>query len=138
MKKLFISFILAIGFLSATFAQADRRTRETKIADIMMQLPASSTANFNLMMAELSELGDVISDLAPRLADPAIGGDALMRYAISGLTMYASKEASLKPNVAKSICDAIPKAKSDEVRDFLFIQLQYVAGAEAVETAAQY
>ena len=138
MKKVFLSFILTAGLLSATFAQADRRTRETKIADIVMQLPASSTANFNQMMGELSELGDVISDLAPRLADPVIGGDALMRYAISGLTMYASKDASKKALVAKSLCDAIPKAKSDEVRDFLFIQLQYVAGAESIETAVQY
>jgi len=137
MKKVFISFILAIGLLSATFAQTDQRTRETKIADIVMQLPASNTATFNKLMGSLYELGDVISDLAPRLADPG-GNDAQIRYAISGLTMYASKDANLKKPVAKSLCNAIPKAKSDEIRDFLLIQLQYVAGEESVETAAQY
>ncbi len=137
MKKLFISFILAVGLLSATFAQTDQRTRETKIADIVMQLPAGNTASYNQLMGELSQLGDVIADLAPRLADPG-GKDAQIRSAIGGLAMYASKNASLKAPVAKSLCSVIPKAKSDEIRDFLFIQLQYVAGAESVETAAQY
>ncbi len=137
MKKLFISFILVVGLLSAGLAQTDQRTRETKIADIVMLLPASNTASYNKLMGDLSQLGDVIADLAPRLADPG-GNDAQIRYAIGGLAMYVSKDANRKPLVAKTICNVIPKAKSDEIRDFLFIQLQYVAGAESVETAAQY
>ena len=138
MKNLFISFILTVGILSATFAQTtDRRSRETKIADIVMLLPADNTETFNQLMGELIVLDGVIGDLAPQLADPG-GNDTQIRSAISGLAMYASKDASRKALVAKSLCDAIPKAKSDEIRDFLFIQLQYVAGAESVETAARY
>ena len=137
MKNIFISFILSVVVLSASFAQSDRRTRETKIADIVAQLPANNTEKFNLLMGELSLIGDAIADLAPRLSDPG-GNDATIRSAISGLAMYTSKDAALKPLVAKTICNAIVKAKSDEIRDFLFIQLQYVAGAESVETAAQY
>jgi hypothetical protein len=119
------------------FAQTDRRTRETKIADIVMQLPASNTASFNRLMDELSRLGGVVTDLAPQLADPG-GNDAQIRYAIGGLAMYASKNADMKAPVAKSLCEAIPRAKSDEIRDFLFIQLQYVAGRESMETVFQY
>jgi len=102
-----------------------------------MQLPANNTATFNKLMSELYDLGNVISDLAPRLAEPG-GNDAQLRYAISGLAMYASRDVSLKQSVVKSLCDAILKAKSDEICDFLLIQLQYVAGEESVETAAQY
>ena len=138
MRKVFISFVFAIGFFAASFAQTDPKIRDTKIADIIIQLPASSTVTFNRLMSELSGLGDVVSDLAPRLVDSEIGGDALIRYTISGLALYASKDANRKAPVAKSLCDAIPKAKSDEIRDFLFIQLQYVAGDESVKTAAQY
>ena len=137
MKNIIISFLFAVGFLSATFAQTDLRTRETQIADIVMQLPASNTETFNKLMGELYRLGDVIADLTPKLADPG-GNDAQIRYAISGLTMYASKDVNMKQPVAKSLSGAISKAKSDEIRDFLFIQLQYVAGNESVETAAQY
>lgn len=136
-RKIFISFLLAVGILAGSIAQVDRRTRETKIADIVMQLPADHTAGYNNLMDELSKVSDPISYLAPLLSDPG-GNDAQIRYAIGGLAMYASKSESLKAPVAKGICTAIPKAKSDEIRDFLFIQLQYVAGAESVETAAQY
>ena len=137
MKKLFLSFIFTVALLSASYAQGDRRIRETKIADIIMLLPANNTATFNQLMGELIDLGDVVGDLVPQLVDFS-DDDRQLRYAIGGLAMYASKDAGRKALVAKSICDAIPKAKSDEIRDFLFIQLQYVAGAESVETAAQY
>jgi HEAT repeat protein len=137
MKKILISLILIIGVLPATVAQTDNRTRETRIADIVMQLPARSTAAFNRIMGELFEIEDAIRDLAPQLADPG-GDDEQIRYAIAGLAMYASKDASLQSKVAQSISSAIPKVKSDEIRDFLFIQLQFVAGYESVETAAQY
>jgi len=69
MKKIFITFVITVGFLSATFAQTDRRTRETKIADIVMLLPAENTATFNLLMGELLQLDNVIGDLASRLVD---------------------------------------------------------------------
>ncbi len=137
MKKLFISLLLAVGFFAAGFTQTDQRTRETKIADIVMLLPAENTARFNQLMGDLNQLGNAIIDLAPRLADPG-GNDAQIRYAISGLAMYASKDANKKASVAKNLCAVIPSAKSDEIRDFLLIQLQYVAGGESVETAAQY
>jgi HEAT repeat protein len=136
-RKLIILFIVAVGFSAATFAQGDQRTRETKIADIIMQLPADNTADFNRLMSELYGQNDPISYLAPSLADPG-GNDVRIRYAISGLVGYASRDASLKAPLAQSICNAISKASSDEKRDFLFIQLQYVAGEESIETAAGY
>ena len=137
MKRVVITFILAVGLLSAMFGQTDRRTRETKMADIIMLLPANDTESFNKLMGELIQLGDVVGDLTPRLTD-AGDSDTQLRYAISGLAMYASKDASRKAQVAKSLCDALSKAKSDEIRDFLLIQLQYVAGTESVEAVAQY
>ena len=137
MKRLIVLFIVTVGFLSSTFAQTDQRSRETKIADIVMLLPADNTATFNQLMGELFKLGDVIADLAPRLADPG-GNDAHIRYAISGLAMFASKDDSRKPTVEKALCNALPGAKSDEIRDFLLIQLQYVAGNESVKTVTQY
>ena len=136
MKK-FILFSIAIVLVTITIAQTVKKVREKKIEDIVMQLPADNTENFNRLMSELIGLGDVIDILAPRLVDSG-DDDRQIRYAISGLAMYASKDASMKKPVSLSICKAIPKVKSDEIRDFLFIQLQYVAGDESVETAVQY
>ncbi len=136
MKKIIIALFLTVGLFSSAYAQ-DTRTRETKIADVVMQLPADNTKQFNQLMNELIQLGDVVSYLSPRLADPG-GNDAQIRYAISGLAMYASKDNAKKKMIAEGLCKSIPQAKSDEIRDFLFIQLQYVAGSESVETAARY
>jgi HEAT repeat protein len=137
LKKFIITSCVAAGLLTATFAQTDQRTRETKIADIVMQLPADNTAEFNRLMGELYQLDDVVAYLAPLLAEPG-GDDAQIRYALSGLTWYASRQERLKAPLEKGLCAAIPKAASDEIRDFLFIQLQYVAGEASVETAAAY
>ena len=137
LRKFIISLCLVAGLLTATFAQTDQRTRETKIADIVMQLPADNTAGLNRLMGELYQLNDVIDYLAPLLAEPG-GDDAQIRYAISGLVWYASRENRLKTPLEKGLCAAIPKAASDEIRDFLFIQLQYVAGEGSVETATAY
>ncbi|MDR2847702.1 MAG: hypothetical protein LBV39_01220, partial [Bacteroidales bacterium] len=136
-RKIFISTLFALVCWTVTLSQTDRRTRETKIADVIMQLPASNTADYNRLIAELYQLDNPVAYLSPLLAEPG-GNDAQIRHAIGGLAKYASQKESLKAPLAKSLCTAIPQAKSDEIRDFLFIQLQFVAGAESVETAAKY
>lgn len=137
MKKTFISIILTIILLAPAFSQTDNRTRVTKIADLVMKLPAENTVVFNQLMDELSRIDNVIVDLASQLTEPG-GSDAQIRYAVSGLATYSSNDADKRTAIARNLCTVIPQAKSDEIRDFLFIQLQYVAGAESVETAAQY
>ena len=137
MKRLITLLLLAVCTWSVSQAQTDWRTRETKIADIVMLLPAGDAATFNRLMGELLQLGDVIADLASKLSEQG-GSDGQIRYAVSGLAMYASKDANLKHSLAQSFCAAITKAKSDGIREFLFDQLQYVAGDESVETAARY
>jgi HEAT repeat protein len=136
-RNIFFTTILVTGLYLSAAAQTDNRTRETKIADIVMLLPADNTAKFNSLMNDLYSLGNVINDLAPRLADPG-GNDVQIRYAISGLTMFASKNAEQKAAIEQSLITVIPAAKSDGIRDFLLIQLQYVAGSASVETAAKY
>ncbi|MDR3094859.1 MAG: DUF1080 domain-containing protein [Bacteroidales bacterium] len=136
-RKIFITTLLAVVCWTVTLSQTDQRTRETKIADIIMQLPAGNTADYNRLMAELYQLDNPVAYLAPLLAEPG-GNDAQIRHAIGGLAKYASQKESLKAPLAKSLATAILQAKSDEIRDFLFIQLQFVAGTESVETAAKY
>jgi HEAT repeat protein len=136
-RKLFLTATAVLCICHSVAAQTDNRTRETKIADIVMLLPADNTQKLNSLMNDLYSLGDVIDDLAPRLADPG-GNDAQIRYAISGLTMFASKSPERKAVIEKNLVKAVTGAKSDEIRDFLMIQLQYVAGKASVETVSKY
>jgi HEAT repeat protein len=140
-KLIILLAIFGIAF-SANAQQRvnDQRTNETKIADTAMQLPAKDTETLNRLMRELIRLDNVIPNLASKLLPPGQGDDSQLRAAISGLAFYASQEnnPAEKKKIAGELCKAIPTVESDEIKDFLLIQLQYVAGDESIETAAQY
>ena len=139
-----ISIILAIMSIAfsvnAQQRANDQRTNETKIVDIAMLLPAKDAGMQNQLMQELIRLDNVIPNLASKLLPPGQGNDSQVRAAISGLAFYASQgnNPADKKKVADWICKAIPMVKSEEIKDFLLIQLQYVAGDESIGTAAQY
>lgn len=120
--------------------QNDQRTTETKVADIVMLLPAQNSADFNRLMSGLIKLGDIIPAMSAKLTEPGEGDDIQIRSAIAGMAMYAGKanDKTAKANVAQGIIKALAQAKSDEIRDFLLIQLQYVAGDESVSDIAKY
>ena len=139
-----ISIILAIlCFAFSVNAQQranDQRTNETKIVDIAMLLPAKDADMQNELMQELIRLDNVVPNLAPKLLPPGQGDDSQVRAAISGLAFYASRgnNTADKKKVADWICKALPTVQSDEVKDFLLIQLQYVAGDESIGTVSPY
>ena len=141
-NKLIILLVIC-GFTFTVNAQRrinDDRTNETKIADIVMQLPAKDTKTLNQLMQELIGLDDVIPSLASKLVLSGQGDDSQMRAAISGLTLYASQgnNPADKEKVEGALCKSIPAVKFDELKDFLLIQLQYVAGNESIGTVSQY
>ena len=141
-NKLIILLVIC-GIAFSAHAQQwvnDQRTNETKIADIVMQLPAKNTETFNKLMQELIRLENVIPNMASKLLPPGHGNDAQVRSAISGIALYASQgnNPAEKEKMAKELCKAIQEVESDEIKDFLLIQLQYVAGKESIETASKY
>ena len=87
MKKnilLVILFLLSSMAIQAQQPRVDTRTTETKIADLIMKLPAQSSASLHQIMSELSQLGaPVIAQLVPSLVPPGKGDDTQIRYAIS-------------------------------------------------------
>jgi len=136
--------ILCIGFLTGANAQQqanDQRTNETKIADIAMLLPAKDAEMQNELMGELIRLDNVIPSLATKLLPSGqTGNDSQVRAAISGLAYYASQgnNPAEKKKVAGWICKALPTVASDEIKNYLLTQLQYVAGDESIETVSSY
>lgn len=139
-NKFKILALLLIFNIALGFAQTDRRTQETKIADAVMLLPATNTADLNKLMVDLSKIDNVIPQIAKQLLSPAEGDDSKARYAITGLTMFVAQNTNpaLRQQTAQDLCKAIVAAKNDEIRDYLLIQLQFVAGNESVATISQY
>ena len=140
-KNIFLSTILFLFALNLQAQQTrpDLRTTETKIADLIMKLPAKNSTEQLEIMNELAKIGvPVIWQLAPSLNAPGKGNDTQIRYAISGLTKHigSGTDRALMKQFAEAIGKEVMHSADDEVRDFLLQELQYVAGEESVETIA--
>lgn len=138
MTRNFLFTLICSLLLSGLWAQQpqnDMRTNQTKIADLLMQLPAQNSPDFNLIMGELSQMsGQVIATIAPSLVAPGKGDDTQLRYAVSGLVKYIAdggNPANMR-ECSQALCNAIASVNDDEVKDFLLQELQFIAGDEAV------
>lgn len=130
-----IILLLCTLLAGAQQPQTDQRTTETRIADLLMQLPAKDAASLHKIMAELAPLAEpALLTSARGLVTPGKGNDTQFRYAISGLVKYAAEgnDPALKKSCSRTLCQALQTAADDEVKDFLLQELQYVAGEEAV------
>ena len=138
---LYIVLIIITLGLEAQQPGQDLRTTETRIADLVMKLPAGNSALQLEIMNELSGIGpSVINTLAPKLNAPGKGNDTQIRYAISGLVNHVGKGSDLllMRQFAEAMSKEVTKAKDDEVRDFLLQELQYVAGDESVKAITPF
>jgi HEAT repeat protein len=144
MKKSTILFLLALVLSVCAYSQPqkpDLRTTETRIADLLMKLPAQSSADLDGIMAELAALGEpAVTGIAANLVPPGKGNDVSSRYALSGLVKYISKgtDPSLMKSTSLALCKALENGKDEEVKDFLLQELQFVAGEEAVPLIRDY
>jgi HEAT repeat protein len=140
-KNIFLSIFLFLFTLNLQAQQAgtDLRTTETKIADLIMKLPAKNAADQLEIMNELAKIGTpVITQLAPNLNAPGKGNDMQIRFAISSLAKHigSDKDLKLRTAFAATMSEEIMRASDDEVRDFLLQELQYMAGDESVKIIA--
>lgn len=143
MKRILIYSLLLLTMSPSLYAQpkTDVRTIETKVADLLMKLPAQNSASLKELMKELASNGEpAIKNITSKLVAPGKGDDAVMRDAISGLTKYAGQatDKKLMTTTSLALVNAIKAAKDDEVRDFLLQEIKYVARDEAIPAVSKY
>ncbi len=142
MKKNMIVLLIAMMMtvsVSAQPAGKDLRTTETKVADLLMKLPATNSADLQNLMEELASYGEpAITALASNLVAPGKGNDAASRYAISGLAIFAAREGGkLAETSSRALSEAISRATDAEVKDFLLQELQFVADDNAIPVVSK-
>ena len=72
--------VLSVLVLQAQQLPGDARTIHTKIADLMMQVPADNSADHQRIMHELSLLGGpAVANIAASLVPPGKGMDTPFR-----------------------------------------------------------
>lgn len=123
MKKIFsIILVLSLTILSAFGQDARQRTTETIVADVLAQLPAQNSNDFNKQIADLASCApESVKILASMMTPPEKGANNLIEYALFGLVSYVSDPAhnSQKDVVLKALQEAAEQSTDATAKAFL-------------------
>ena len=137
--QLFTILLLTVAFLG-TSAQYNR-TLDTKVADILAQMPTKDLVHRDRVMAEMVTLGpEGFQKFSELLVPPGTGDDTAVRFAINSLARYASafgKEEE-KSFAETQLLNALDEHHDVEVKTFLLNQLNLVAGDKTVDAIKKY
>ncbi len=86
-----IAILLLTVFSTGSFAQ-DNRTLETKVADILAQMPTKDLVHRDRVINELIALGsEGFQKVTNLLVPPGTGDDTAVRFAVNSAARYASE-----------------------------------------------
>ena len=133
--------ILTLLILSSVSSAQDKRTLDTKIADLVSQFPASSAGYLEKLMSEMTALGpEGLTVICSQILPPGSGDDIKQRFAVESYSRYLSRN---KNETSRSewekICISFATSASDNnVKDFFIKQLQLVGSNETAEAMKKY
>lgn len=138
MNNLYKTIGVLLLFLSAQIINAqDNRTLDTKVADILAQLPAEDLEHSDRLMQEVIGLGENgILKFTDMLIPLGAGNDTKARYAINSLAIYSG---ALQPNIQNGVVEnallkALDKASDKEVKTFLINRLVHCGTDASIPT----
>jgi HEAT repeat protein len=142
MKIIRILFAATLLFVSAatSFSQ-DRRLLETKIADLLAQLPANDTRYTDKLMGDMFSLGETgIKIICDQVIPAGTGDDTRARFAVESLSRFLSQKGKEAERASwEKICIVYTTGQKDNgVKDFFMKQLQIVGGDATVAAMKSY
>ena len=135
-----ISILVLAAFAISGNAQ-DRRTLDTKVADLLAQMPTKDLAQRDKAMHELYTLGtEGYQKLAGLLVPLGTGDDTAVRFAINSFSRYSSQFGKDKERAfaEDNLLAELQKQSNTEVRTFLMNQLNLVASEKSIPALAEY
>lgn len=135
-----IAILVLATFSTVSFAQ-DNRTLNTKVADVLAQMPTKDLAQRDKAINELIEMGpEGFQKLTALLTAPGIGDDTVVRFALNSLARYASQFGKCKARIftEDNILKALKTQKDVEVITFLLNQLNLVASEKTIPEISGY
>ncbi len=136
-------FLLVFSFLliSVISFSQDNRTLETKIADLVAQLPANDLQYLEKLMGEITALGEEgQTSICDQIIPAGTGDDTKYRFAIESYSRYLSRTGNedVKQNWEKICISAVTRKKDPGVRDFFMKQLQLVGNDKTAEAMKMF
>ena len=141
-KKTFqtITILLLLILSIGNFAQ-DNRTLDTKVADILAQMPTKNLTHRDKVMSELINLGpEGFQKIIDLLTPPGVDDDTAVRFALNSLSRYASQFGKYEARAftEENLLIALKKQKNVEVKTFLLNQLNLVASKKTIPEIKEY
>lgn len=142
MKTLYKIIILSLvlGIAWSVNAQ-DQRTLETKVADILAQMPTHDFGHRDRLMQEMISLGETgLNQFTGMVVAPGTGDDTQVRFALGNLSHFIGKgnmEESRKM-VSEVFMVAIEGTEDNSVKSFFFYHLNFFGKDEIVPLASKY
>ncbi|HPY67228.1 MAG TPA: DUF1080 domain-containing protein [Bacteroidales bacterium] len=139
-RKIFLIILTILLITSGSYAQ-DRRTLDTKIADLISQFPAGSTADLEKLMNEMLILGpEGWTGVCSQIQPPGSGDDTQQRFAVESFSRYLSstKSEDARQEWEKVCITFVAAAGDNTVRDFFIKQLQLVGSDKTAEAMKRY
>lgn len=142
MKILKILYVgLSLILLTLVSYSQDKRTTETKVADLLARLPSNDQLLTNKLMADMISLGETgIRQICNQVVPIGKGDDTRPRYAVESLSRYLSgTNQGNARDVWENICINYATEQTDfGVKDFFMKQLQQFGGIKAAEAMKVY
>jgi HEAT repeat protein len=129
------STILTAFLLLTSFqlVSQDNRTLETKIVDVLNELPANNQTHLNKLMIDLHETGEAgVSLLLNGLSEANYGSEVKYRLAIGAYSNFLSKTTTEDRNKFSTIFANKALSTDDMDADFLLDRLRYFSTNEAI------
>ncbi|MEN8118468.1 MAG: DUF1080 domain-containing protein [Bacteroidota bacterium] len=137
--QLITILILAI-LTTGSFAQ-DNRTLDTRVADVLAQMPTKNLEHCDKAMNEILEMGtDGFQEFTSMLTPPGEGDDTAVRFVLNSFARYASQfgKCEARSFAEEHFLKAIKEQDNVEVKTFLINQLNLVAGEKSIPLLSEY
>ncbi|MFD3000700.1 family 16 glycoside hydrolase [Pontibacter toksunensis] len=143
MKKNILLLFVLLTVSTAGFGQRknDQRTLNTRIADLLAEVPARDKEQLEASMSELAAMGrQGIVEIASMLTAPGKGDNTKIEYALGGFSYYVmqSEREDWRKMSVDAYCESLSKVDNAENKAFLIRQLQVVGKDDAVACLQPY
>lgn len=135
-----ITLLLLSVSVIATSAQ-DQRTLDTRVADLLAQMPAKNLSQLDKAMQDMYNMGsEGFQSLTEMLVPLGTGDDTAVRFALNSFSRYASQfgKEDERAFAEANLLDALNKHKDPEVLTFLINQLNLVASDNSIPILAEH
>ena len=141
MKQFRVLTVLVLYMISQMAVAQDVRTLETKIADLLVQMPVSDPEHRDRLAEETYNLGEEgLTKICSLVVPPGTGDDTQARFAIESLSKYLSGDVpSSKSEKWEKVCIAFATGSSDQqLQGFFMSQLQWIGSTATIDALASY